>query len=148
MRIPPESESDDVGGSSARLSGLLRQAGGEVALAFTGTMTGIVRAAANGLAERGVSTSIAYFPTVKPLDQKLLARCIGRSRLIVTVEEHSTIGGFGSAVAEQMAARPTVPLLRVGVDDQFCCAAGSYRELLDRCGISAQEIVRRVLEHR
>lgn len=97
-------------------------------------------AAAEILAGRGISARVVDLPTIKPIDADLLEECAHETGLIVTVEEHSTIGGLGSAVAEVIAERAPVPVKPVGLPDAFCKVIGSYAELLHRHGLDPQGI--------
>jgi transketolase len=147
IRMPPEQEPDDVTSSAPPIgAGTVLQAGADVVLAFTGSMTRTVRESAERLSAAGLSVGIIYLPTVKPLDDALIERCTRTARLVVTVEEHNVIGGLGSAVAEVMSARRSAPLLRLGVEDRFCYASGTHEEMLDAYCVSVEKLVQQVLE--
>lgn len=148
IRMPPEQEPDDPTGPAAPIgTGVMLREGTDVVLAFTGSMTRTVRESAERLSAENLSVGIVYLPTVKPLDDGLIERCARTARLVVTVEEHSVIGGLGSAVAEVLSAhRSAPPLLRMGIQDRFCYASGSHEEMLDTYCVSVEDLVRRVLE--
>lgn len=147
IRMPPEQEPDDLTGGTPPIgAGTLLQQGTDVALAFTGSMTRTVRESAERLSAEGLSVCIIYLPTVKPLDDDLIEACAKKTRLVVTVEEHNVIGGLGSAVAEVLSARQSAPLLRLGVEDCFCYAAGTHEEMLDSYCVPVEKLVRQVLE--
>ena len=121
--------------------------GSDVTLLATGTIVPTALEAADLLAAEGVSARVVSFHTVKPLDEELLADAFGSHKVVATVEEHSLIGGFGSAVAEWLADRPHAPgaqLLRVGVGDWYLHEAGGQSHARERYGLTAENIARRV----
>jgi transketolase len=80
--------------------------------------------------------------TVKPIDKTAILKSAKETRLIVTIEEHTVIGGLGGAVAEVLAdAGAGTPLRRLGLQDIFACMVGSHRDLKERFGITAEAIV-------
>ncbi len=99
--------------------------------------------AARELKREGKSIRVVEMHTLKPLDDALVVRCAKETGAIVTVEEHTVVGGLGGAVAEVLAERLPVPLQRVGVADRFC-ETGPYDALLDRYGMSLADIIRAV----
>ena len=115
--------------------------GGDVLMIAAGTVLEDALGAAKALAESGVSVEVVDMFTLKPLDEELVLREAAGKRLVVTVENHSITGGFGSAVAELLAARPVhAPLLRVGVREQFG-QVGSLKYLKRAYGLDAESIV-------
>ena len=126
--------------------GIVVLEGTDVALVATGTMVSECVRAARGLSREGISATVVDMHTVKPLDTALLERLFVSHRLVATVEEHFLCGGLGSAVAEWKADRPSSPpLLRMGIPDAFP-KAGAYAWVLDRCGLTASKIARRITE--
>ena len=118
--------------------------GGDVLMIAAGTVLEDALGAAKALAESGVSVEVVDMFTLKPLDEELVLREAAGKRLVVTVENHSITGGFGSAVAELLAARPVhAPLLRVGVREQFG-QVGSLKYLKRAYGLDAESIVESV----
>lgn len=97
-------------------------------------------AAARNLAARGIRVRLVEMHTIKPLDGELVVRCARETGAMVTVEEHSIIGGLGSAVAECLSEAYPVPVERVGVRDTFA-ESGPYPDLLDKYGMSVDAIV-------
>lgn len=118
--------------------------GQRVAIFSTGAIVEEVAGAETILAEHGIHPAVYTFPTVKPIDRDVIARCAADFDLVVTVEEHNLAGGFGSAVAEVMAELPAHGrLLRVGIHDTYCALVGDQKYLrsqfrLDAAGIAAQ----------
>lgn len=105
-----------------------------------------IKAVEQELADRGRKVGLFSFPRVKPLDIETVQNVAQNSRVIITIEEHSTIGGFGSAVAEVVAGmegnRATV--VRLGLDDCFTSIVGSQDYLRECYGISAKKIVEKI----
>src|SRR5580693_2413267 len=104
-------------GRARRLS-----AGGDVTLASCGTILGETLAAAGALAQEGIAVEVLHYGTLKPFD----ADALGRTPALVTVEEHATTGGLGSAAAEAIAEGGLpVRLHRLGLHETFAHAVGS-----------------------
>lgn len=121
--------------------------GQRVAIFSTGAIVEEVAGAETILAEHGIHPAVYTFPTVKPIDRDVIARCAADFDLVVTVEEHNLSGGFGSAVAEVMAELPTHGrLLRVGIHDTYCALVGDQKYLRSRFGLDAAGIAAQILE--
>jgi len=118
--------------------------GGDVALVACGHMVNASLQAAELLAGRGIDAEVVNMATIKPLDAAFVADLAGRAPLVVTVEEHSIIGGLGSAVAEVMAERGGgARLVRIGTCDVFGESA-TADELLEKHGLTPDGIAGRV----
>jgi transketolase len=126
--------------------GLVMQEGTDVCLLGMGTMTATALEAAQLLAAGGLTARVVSMHTVKPLDEALLRESFGRFRVVAVVEEHSVIGGLGSAVAEWLAAHGPMPgvLEAIGTPDAFISSAGSQRWMRERCGLTPQAVADRV----
>lgn len=112
------------------------RAGSDVTLIACGHMVATALSASNLLAEQGLQAGVVNMSTIKPLDVEAIETALACSRLLVTVEEHSIIGGLGSAVAEVLADRGAgVPLLRLGTRDVFGESA-TADELLEKHGLT------------
>jgi transketolase len=100
------------------------------------------------LADRGVSCRVLSMHTVKPLDVAAVTAAATQTRLVVTIEEHSILGGLGGAAAEVMAemAGAHAPLKRIGLPSAFAPRAGSRDYLAHEFGLSTDAIVTTVLE--
>ncbi|MGI9488257.1 MAG: transketolase family protein [Geminicoccaceae bacterium] len=96
--------------------------------------------AATLLADRGIEARVIDLHTVKPVDRDLLMQAAKETGLIVTVEEHSTIGGLGGAVAEALADSHPTPMKILGVPDTYCKHMGSHEDHLRRYGLLADGI--------
>lgn len=123
--------------------------GRDVCLLSTGNMLPEVVEAGALLAARGISARVVSFHTVKPLDEAMLADALENFRLAVTIEEHSLIGGFGSAVAEWAVdgGFDTRKLLRIGTPDKFFKESGEQEHAREQLGLSAHQIADRVASH-
>jgi len=119
--------------------GMVLREGADVTIVGCGVMVARCLEAAQQLAGVGIDARVVEMHTLKPLDEDLVARCAAETGALVTVEEHSIIGGLGGAVAEVLVAREPVPLERVGVADTFA-ESGPYGELLDRYGLGVGDI--------
>lgn len=97
------------------------------------------------LANDGISAKVINIHTIKPLDNELIVKSAKETGAIVTAEEHSIIGGLGSAVAEAVTTQYPVPVLRVGIKDVFG-ESGKPEELLKAYNLTAQDIVNKVKE--
>lgn len=120
---------------------LVIRPGADVALLCAGNMMADTLKAADLLAASGISAEVVSFHTVKPLDEEYLQQAASRFKLLVTVEEHSRIGGFGSAVAEWRMAQPrNVAQLGFGTDDVFMHEVGTQAYARKKYGLTAENI--------
>jgi transketolase len=118
--------------------------GNDVALVACGHMVNAALQAAELLSGRGLSAEVVNMATIKPFDAPFVADLAGRMPLVVTVEEHSIIGGLGSAVAEVMAETAgRARLVRIGTCDVFGESANAD-ELLAKHGLTGPQIANRV----
>ena len=108
--------------------GQILRDGDDVTIVACGAEVARALAAADMLAEDGISARVVNMPTIKPIDAKLLARCARETGAIVTAEDHNIHGGLGGAVAEALAATTPCPVEFVGVKDTFG-ASGEPEEL-------------------
>ena len=114
--------------------------GSDIAVFANGVMVSMALEAAEELAKDGISVKVINASTVKPLtDEEVLAHVEG-CRGVVTAEEHSIIGGLGSAVASALRRKRDLPIEFVGVRDSFGTSALSYEELLNHYGLTADAI--------
>jgi transketolase len=103
-------------------------------------MVSVSREAQQILKSEGLDVGVINISTIKPLDTEAVLRAAQASRLIVTVEEHSVIGGLGSAVCEVLSEKHPVPVRRMGVKDTFG-RSGKPEELLEFYGLTPDNIV-------
>ena len=121
-----------------------------ITLAACGVMVEQALAAAEELALDGIHAEVLDVATIKPLDAQGIAASARKTRAVVTCEEHSVIGGLGSAVAEALGELAPVPLARIGVRDVFG-TSGEPAELMAHFGLTGADIARaarRLLERR
>jgi transketolase len=113
--------------------------GDDVTLICAGLMVSRCLEAAGALASEGVEARVLEAHTIKPLDTDSVLQAARETGALVTVEEHSVIGGLGGAVAEAVTDVYPVPVKRVGLADRFA-ETGPYFEMLDRYGMSVEDI--------
>jgi len=120
--------------------------GKDVTVAANGITAAMANDAAALLAAKGVDAEILSIPFVKPLDGDGLAASVAKTGNLVTVEEHTVVGGFGSACLEVLAKRKmTYAFDAIGIEDRFT-ETGPYDELLATYGLSAESIADRVMK--
>ena len=119
---------------------VLRQ-GSDVTIFATGIMTAKALDAAETLAKQGVQAEVINVHTIKPLDEETVIASAKKTGKVVTAEEHSIIGGLGSAVAEVLARQCPTKQAFVGVQDSFG-ESGSPNDLLEKYGLTAEVIVK------
>ena len=114
------------------------RSGSDIAILCSGTLMPQTLDVASDLESTGIKTSVFSMHTVKPLDEKLLERLFRDVKLVVTIEEHSRIGGLGSAVAEWKADhfQANARLLRLGTPDQILHHSGEQEHALEMCGLT------------
>ena len=120
--------------------GVVLEDGTDVTIVATGLMVGEALKAQKALAEQGVSAAVLNMPTIKPIDKELLIEYSKKTGAIVTTEEHSVIGGLGSAVCEAIAVEAPCVVVRHGVQDEFG-KSGPALKVLDAFGLNAENIV-------
>ena len=113
--------------------------GNDVALIANGVMVMAALEAAKMLAAEGIQARVINMASVKPLDEAAVVSAAKETGAIVTCEEHSIIGGLGSAVSEVLAEQAPAPLERVGVKDTFG-ESGKPKELLAKYGLTAADV--------
>jgi transketolase len=119
--------------------------GSDVTLISTGTQTPRVMDAADILAKAGIEATVVHLPTIKPLDVSGIVAAAERTDLVVSVEEHTIIGGLGGAVAETLSEHRPTRVHRIGLEDVYTNSA-TDEELLDMYGLSAERVAARVIE--
>ena len=119
---------------------ILRE-GSDVTLIGTGQMVSYCLDAAKALSEEGISAEVINISTIKPLDADAVIGSVKKTGCAVTAEEHSIIGGLGSAVAEAISESCPVPLVRVGTKDTFG-ESGKAEMLMEKYGLTSKDIVK------
>ena len=125
--------------------GVVLREGTDVTIFACGMMVGEALAAAEHLAERGISAEVINIHTIKPLDEELVIASAKKTGRVVTAEEHTIIGGLGSAICDVLCEACPVPVRKVGIDDNFG-ESGPALELLHLYGLDAEGIEKAVDE--
>ena len=120
--------------------------GENIAIISTGGILKEVFDAARMLNKDGINPAIFSMHTIKPIDELMLTTIGSNYKIIVTVEEHSILGGLGGAVAEFLMEKGTVPqsFLRIGLKDQFSCIVGCQEYLREKYYLDSKSIVNRI----
>lgn len=134
--VTPEGKPFEIG-----VPTMLRD-GGDVVIFATGYMVGLSLAAAKEL-EGELSVRVVNVSTIKPLNSQKIAQLTEGCRGVVTAEEHSVIGGLGSAIAEVLR-RSGKPIEFVGIEDTFGCSGHNYAEVLQYHGLTVEHIVQAI----
>ena len=121
--------------------GILLRPGRDVTLIATGLCVWEALQAARMLEAQGVSAEVINIHTIKPIDKEIILASAGKTGRVVTVEEHSVIGGLGEAVAGVLCEGCPAPLLKLGVQDVYG-QSGSAKELLKFYGLDAESIAK------
>lgn len=123
--------------------GIVMREGTDVTIVACGLMVSEALDAAEALASEGISAEVINMHTVKPIDADLIVKSATKTGHVVTAEEHSVIGGLGSAVADVLCEQAPTPLVKIGVQDVFG-ESGPGAELLHVYGLDAAHIAETV----
>lgn len=121
--------------------GIKLRDGKDIAIIATGLMVSEAIEAAKVLEADGISATVINIHTIKPIDEEIIIEAAKATGLVLTVEEHSIIGGLGSAVADVLAEKLPTKMLKIGVNDEFG-HSGPAVDLLKEFGLSADNIVK------
>ena len=119
--------------------GVLYREGKDVTIVANGYMVHLAVEAAEMLANEGIDAEVINIHTIKPIDSELIIASAKKTGAVVTAEEHSVIGGLGSAVCDVLSENCPVPVVKVGVNDEFG-RSGQVPELLEIYGLTAKNI--------
>jgi len=119
--------------------------GKDITIISTGMMTPKAMAAAKELIARGVSVNLIHMSTIKPIDEDAILEAAETTKAIITVENHSIIGGLGSAVCEVVSEKCPCKVYRIGFNDIFL-ESGDDEELFSRYGMNTENIIQKTLE--
>lgn len=126
--------------------GTMLKKGNDIAIFAVGNILANVIQAAKLLEGDGIDASVIGMHTIKPIDTKLIKNLSSQYPMVVTVEEHSTIGGLGSTVSDVLTeVGSTIKLCRIGIPDEFIRTIGSQAYLREKLGLSPEGIARTVL---
>ena len=115
--------------------------GNDAAILAAGAMAGRSLQAALRLEEQGIHTRVLNLSSIKPLDRDLVIQAAVETGAIVTAEEHTIVGGLGSAVAETLAEACPTHLVRLGIPDTFALTGPDPETLMDAFGLGVQDII-------
>ncbi len=144
-RGPVETVFDDSYTFAMGKANPLRRDGDDAVLFCNGAAVARTLHAADLLKQKNIKVRVVEVPCVKPLDSECIIATAKACELAVTVEEHTIIGGLGSAVSEVLADQCPMPLLRIGIDDMYT-ESGPHSQLLDKYNLSATHIATTVEE--
>ena len=125
--------------------GVTLREGKDVAIIATGLCVSESLAAAEKLAADGIDAEIINIHTIKPLDEELVLSSAKKTGKVVTVEEHSVIGGLGSAVADVLSEKEPTRMIKIGINDVFG-ESGPATALLEKYGLDAEGIYKQIKE--
>ena len=120
--------------------GVTLSEGNDVTIVATGMMVQLALKAKEELSKEGINAKIINIHTIKPIDCELLVKAAKETGAIVTAEEHSIVGGLGSAVSEVVTEEFPVPVVKVGIKDTFG-ESGKPDQLLEKYGLTVESIV-------
>ena len=123
--------------------GVVLREGKDVAIIATGLPVANCLEAAEKLAEEGIEAKVINIHTIKPLDEELVVAAAKETGKVVTVEEHSIIGGLGSAVCDVLCEQAPTKVLKIGINDTFG-ESGPAVELVKKYGLDAESIYTKV----
>ncbi len=123
--------------------GIVLKEGKDVTIVATGLCVSNSLEAAEKLAAEGIDAEVINIHTIKPLDEELILASAKKTGKVVTVEEHSVIGGLGSAVCDTLSANLPTPVLKIGINDTFG-ESGPAKELIVKYGLDADSICKKV----
>ena len=120
--------------------------GADVAILSTGIMSHKCLGAAYKLEEFGIKAAVVHVPTIKPLDEETILKTADKCKQLFTVEDHSIIGGLGSAISELLCEREPRKLHRIGIRDMFTESASEVEDLFRKYNLTEQDIADTVLK--
>ena len=123
--------------------GVVLREGKDVTLIATGLEVSETLVAAEKLAQDGIDAQVINIHTIKPLDEDLVVSAAKKTGKVVTIEEHSIIGGLGSAVCDCLCAKAPTPVYKIGVNDTFG-ESGPAVELLKKYELDSEGIYKKV----
>lgn len=121
--------------------GVTLKDGKDITIIATGLMVAEAIEAGKALAEQGIDARVINIHTIKPIDRDIIVKAARETGKIVTVEEHSVIGGLGSAVGDVVLEEYPVPVVKIGINDVFG-HSGAAKDLLVEYGLTAENIVK------
>ena len=123
--------------------GIVLKEGTDVTIIATGLCVNESMEAAKMLEADGISAEVINIHTIKPLDEELVLSSAKKTGKVVTIEEHSVIGGLGSAVADVLSEKEPTRMIKIGINDVFG-ESGPAVELIKKYGLDAESIYKKV----
>ena len=123
--------------------GIVEREGKDLTIVTTGLCVSESLAAAEKLAAEGIEAKVINIHTIKPIDEELIVAAAKETGKVVTVEEHSVIGGLGSAVCDVLCAKCPTPVLKIGVNDTYG-ESGPAAALIKKYGLDSDSIVEKI----
>ena len=123
--------------------GVVEREGKDVTIVTTGLCVSESLEAAAKLAEEGIDAKVINIHTIKPIDEELILAAAKETGKIVTVEEHSVIGGLGSAVCDVLSEKLPTRVMKIGINDTYG-ESGPAKELIKKYGLDSESIAARV----
>jgi len=123
--------------------GITLKEGTDITIVATGLCVSEALGAAKKLEEDGINAEVINIHTIKPIDEELLIQSAKKTGKVVTVEEHSVLGGLGGAVTEVLGSKCPVPVMRIGIEDTFG-ESGPAAELIKKYGLDSENIYKKV----
>lgn len=125
--------------------GVLLKEGSDITIIATGLCVAESLKAAENLLKDGIKATVINIHTIKPIDEEIIIDAAKNTKKVVTVEEHSVIGGLGSAVCDVLSAKYPVPVRKIGINDVFG-ESGSASKLIEKYGLDSNGIYNKVKE--
>lgn len=125
--------------------GVTIREGRDITIIATGVMTPMAIKAGDALSRKGIEARIINIHTIKPIDEEIIIKAAKETGCIVTCENHSIIGGLGSAIAEVIVEKCPVPMKRIGIQDVFG-ESGANKAIIEKYGLSEVHIISAVNE--
>ena len=125
--------------------GVTLREGKDVTIVSTGMMTPEALVATNILVSQGIDVRLIHLHTIKPIDMEILIKAAQETKCIITVENHSIIGGLGGAVSEVLSENYPTLIKRIGIKDTFG-ESGSLKDLFNKYGLTSENIVKETKE--
>ena len=141
LAVPVINDNDDYKFEIGK--GVVLREGKDVTIVATGLCVSSALEAADMLAEDGIEAKVINIHTIKPIDSDLLVEAAKETGKVVTVEEHSVIGGLGGAVAECLCEKAPTQMLKIGINDVFG-ESGPAKDLLHKYGLDAEGIYNKI----
>ncbi len=145
-RLAVDTVTDSIEGYTFELDkGVQLRQGSDVTVIATGLMVQMALQASETMSKEGISVRVIDMHTIKPLDREITLKAARETGAIVTAEEHSVIGGLGSAVSEYLSENYPVPVVKCGVQDMFG-RSGKAPLVLEEYGLSPEGIIEKIRE--